>query len=55
MGGSTNLVIYIIYGIVGVSVLFLMHLFRRYLLLAAMPPLVAIAVYIIVHHFRLHP
>ena len=50
-----NSTIYMIYGIAAVSVVFFMYLFRRYLLLAAMPPLVAVATYLIVHNFRLHP
>ena len=52
MGNPTTILV--IYAIVGASGLFLMYLFRRYLVLAVMPPLVIIAVYIVVHGFRIH-
>ena len=52
MAGPTTLALYSIAATCG---FFLMYVFRRYLLMLVMPPIVAVAVYFLVHHFRLHP
>ncbi len=53
MFANYNYTMFALYGIAGSGILFLMYLFRRWLILAVMPPLIAIAAYFVVHGFRL--